>query len=80
MALHTCQIQQYDFNYCEQQFEKLCGKEERTTLKQQLALFCFVVHFLRLLFLESVQPSPAHIPIDEDMAGGYVISSWCVSS
>lgn len=26
MALHTCQIQQYDFHHCEQQFEKQCGE------------------------------------------------------
>lgn len=80
MALHTCQIQQYDFNYCEQQFEKLCGKGERTPLKQQLALVCFVVHFLRLSCFQNLYNLLQPTLIDEDMAGGYVISSWCVSS
>lgn len=32
MALHICQIQQYDFHQCEQQFEKQCGKGECTLL------------------------------------------------
>lgn len=31
MALHTCQIQQYDFHHCEQQFEKQCGKRRVCT-------------------------------------------------
>lgn len=44
MALHICQIQQYDFDYCEQQFEKQCGKGVYTP--QQLALF-FCFHLFR---------------------------------
>lgn len=42
MALHICQIQQYDFDHCEQQLEKLCGKGERTLLLTTLGIvFCF---------------------------------------
>lgn len=81
MALHTCQIQQYDFNHCEQQFEKLCGKGERTPFQTTVGIILFCRLFpWTLLFPGSVQPSPAHILIDEDMTGGYGISSRCVSS
>lgn len=38
MALRTCQIQQYDFHHHEQQFEKQCGKGERTLLKTTVGL------------------------------------------
>ena len=46
MALHTCQIQQYDFHHCEQQFEKQCGKGERT----QLLITTVGIFFVFVLF------------------------------
>lgn len=66
MALHICQIQQYDFHHCEQQFEKQCGEGERTLLITTVGMFSFVS-------LDStLQP---HGVTDEGMGGVFITST-----
>lgn len=64
MALHTCQIQQYDFHHCEQQFEKQCGEGVYAPYNDSwhCSVFFFFICLLRLdslMLPKSVQPSTA---------------------
>lgn len=69
MALHTCQIQQYDFHHCEQQFEKQCGKGERTLLITTVG----IVFLFSLVFFDStLQPRRE---TDEGVCGVYITST-----
>lgn len=75
MALHTSQIQQYDFHHCEQQFEKQCGKGEHTLLITTVGfLFIFsdstLSRFQNLYNL--LQP---HRVTEEGMSGPYTAST-----
>lgn len=69
MALHTCQIQQYDFHHCEQQFEKQCGKGECILLITTVG----IVFLFSLVFFDwTLQP---HRVTDEGMGGVYITST-----
>lgn len=51
MALHICQIQQYDYHHCEQQFEKQCGKGDTPYNNSWHCFFSF--HLICLTQLSS---------------------------
>lgn len=70
MALHICQIQQYEFQHCEQQLEKQCGKGEHTLLTTTVGIVFFL--FTCVSFDSALQ---THRATDEGMGGVYIIST-----
>lgn len=68
MALHVCQIQQYECHHCEQQLEKQCGKGGRTLLMTTVGIVLFL--FTCVSFDSALQ---THKATDDEMGGAEMI-------
>lgn len=80
MALHTCQIQQYDFHHCEQQFEKQCGEGAYAPYNDSWHCSVFFFSFVSLdstlsCFQNLYNPLQLHRVRDEGVRGVHITST-----